>query len=248
MERLFSNSPIGYNYQCTLFPIGWHAGAQVSRNQSKKQSPSDQFDRFLGSLIHGDASGCALVTEHKLDNQVSILDLYQGLFQPALYRIGDLWAANRLSVATEHMATAITEGLMNRLYPRLVNRNRCGLKVVMAPVEGELHQVGAKMAADVFEMHGWDCLFLGGGQTTERLLSELKDVKPDMLGLSFSVFYHMDILQRMLTRIRAEYSDLPILVGGQGLSLGGTELEEAFKVTCVRNLDELDALLAHIHN
>ena len=220
----------------------------MSRNQSKKPSPSDGFERFLGSLIHGDEPACALMIEQKLDSRISVLDLYQELFQPALYRIGDLWAANRLSVATEHMATAITEGLMNSLYPRLVSRNRCGRRVVMAPVEGELHQVGAKMAADVFEMHGWDCLFLGGGQPTDRLLSEMQDVKPDMLGLSFSVFYHRDILQRMLTRIRMDYPDLPILVGGQGLSMGGTELEEAFEVTCVSNLDELDALIARIHN
>ncbi|MEW8692880.1 MAG: cobalamin-dependent protein [Candidatus Thiodiazotropha endolucinida] len=211
------------------------------------QSLSESLDSFLVCLIKGDREMCSFITEEVLRNGTPIPALYQGLFQPALYRVGELWAENRISVATEHMATAITEGLLNQVYPRLINRHRSGRKAMLATVEEELHQVGAKMAADVFEMHGWDGLFLGSGRSTYELLSALKEEQPDILGLSFSVYDHLDSLTNMITRVRSDYPDLPILIGGQGLNQGGEELEEAFsKVTCVRNLDELDAVITHI--
>ncbi|MEW8627079.1 MAG: cobalamin-dependent protein [Candidatus Thiodiazotropha sp.] len=219
----------------------------MSQSKSLKLTPLDGFGRFLDALIQGDEAECALITNCALENDTSITNLYQGLFQPALYRVGELWATNRISVATEHMATAITEGLMNRIYPHLITHNHHGRKVVIATVEGELHQVGAKMAADVFEMHGWDSLYLGSGQSTATLLSVLGKTQPDMVGLSFSVFYHMDSLKNMLAQIRETYPDLPILVGGQGVDLGGNEIEEAFSnVTSISNLDLLSGVILNV--
>jgi methanogenic corrinoid protein MtbC1 len=112
-------------------------------------------------------------------------------------------------------------------------------------VEDELHQVGLKMAADIFEMRGWDSLLARTGCSTAELSHLIDREQPDMLGLSFSVYFHLDTLERMLTALRSYYPDLPILVGGQGLRMGGDEVKGRFSdVTCVQGLEQLDALLA----
>ena len=173
--------------------------------------------------------------------------VYQDLLQPALYRIGELWECGQISVATEHMATAITEELMNAVYPRLINRTRIGRKVVIATVEKEEHQVGAKMASDLFEMHGWDALFPGAGITTSELLALLDRERPALLGLSFTIPEHSASLLRMLQRIRAHAPRLPILVGGQGLRWTDTAAwPELENVSYIASLDALDAYLARL--
>jgi methanogenic corrinoid protein MtbC1 len=193
-------------------------------------------------LVQGDRDGARAIFDAALAQEPSIPSVYQGLFQPALYRVGELWESGQITVATEHMATAITEELMNAVYQRLINPVRSGHKVIIATVEEEEHQVGAKMASDLFEMHGWDAIFPGAGITTSELLALIGREQPAMLGLSFSIAAHSATLLSMLQRIRERYPRLPILVGGQGLRWTDTAAwSDLDNVVCIASLDALDA-------
>lgn len=205
---------------------------------------ADDLKRYRRYLIEGDRDACERIVDRALSAGVPVPRLYEQLMKPALYRIGEMWARNEISVATEHLATTITESLLNRVYPRVVNPRRRGRQVVLATVEEELHQVGLKMVGDIFELNGWDAHILDAGVSIDDLMAQLDREHPDAVGLSFSVYFHLDRLQEMLRRIRAGHRDLPILVGGQGLAWGGRDLVEAHAgVTCIESLDALNSLL-----
>jgi len=179
-----------------------------------------------------------------LEAGINPIVLYQRLYQPTLYQVGELWAANQLSVASEHMATAIVESLMNQAYAYLPCKRRCGRRALLATVEDELHQVGLKMAADVFEMHGWDLHKLAAGSSTDALIDAIRREHPHLVGLSCSVLSHVDMLLEMLERLRQAFPDLPIVVGGQ--AIGADDETTRFDdphVTPMRTLDQLDTWL-----
>lgn len=209
---------------------------------------SDDLAPFLNSLVRGDRDACWRISDGLLQANPDVLSLYQGLFQPALYRVGELWAANQISVATEHVATAITEQMMNRIYPRVIAADRCGRKVVVGLVEGERHQVGAKMVADVFEMHGWDAVFAGTGCSIDELLQIVERQQADLLALSCSIFEHFDILEHMLERTRERCPDLPVVLGGQGFQQAGPELESRFPNVSLGTLEDLIEFIAAFGN
>ena len=193
----------------------------------------------LAALLAGDRPQCVALTEQALASGVNVTELYQRVYEPALYQIGQLWEANRISVATEHMATAIIESLLNQVYPRVISARRAGRLIVVSTAPGELHQIGAKMVCDVFEMHGWDAVYTGAGATVAEILGVVRAQRPDCVGLSLSVGFHLNQLQDMLTAIRAEFPDLPVLVGGQGLRrIGMTPIQ----TPGVHYLADLDAL------
>lgn len=204
----------------------------------------DDLERYLQALIAGDSATCAHLVDKALAADIPVPRIYEGLMKPALYRIGELWVRNQVSVACEHLATTITEGLLNRVYPNIVHARHCGRKVVLATVEDELHQVGLKMVADLFEMHGWDARLVRAGVSIDRLLETIERERPDAVGLSLSVDFHFDGLERTLRCLRAAYPQLPILIGGQGLAHGGHEGLDAYPgVTCIASLDDLSRLL-----
>jgi len=208
---------------------------------------SNRVDVLVQALVQGDRERSSRIFDSELALEAQIPRVYQGLLQPAMYRIGDLWEVGQITVATEHMATAITEELMNRVYPRLINPSRTGRKVVIATTEEEEHQVGAKMAADLFEMHGWDAVFPGAGLDTDELLALIEQEQPVLVGLSFTIAEHAASLLRMMQRIRGRFPRLPILVGGQGLGrVDATIWSELERVTCLSSLDALDAYIARL--
>ncbi len=172
---------------------------------------------FLENLLAGNRAACSDITHNYLAINPSIEDLYEVLFKTALYKVGILWETNQISVATEHLATAITEGILNELFETIISKKRYQKTVVLACVENELHQVGIKMVADIFEKNGWDSFFLGTGIPTGELLRFIRQTKPDMLAISLSVYFNLPKLLEMMSSIRAAFPELTLILGGQAI-------------------------------
>ncbi len=198
-------------------------------------------DEFLSSLISGNRKDCSKIAIEKLLSDPSVINLYEELLKPALYSVGKLWENNKISVATEHLATFISEAILNESYDQVISDIRIGKKVVVACVEKEYHQVGIKMVANVFENNGWDALFLGANVPVTELIKFIKSENPDMLALSLSIYFHLPTLEDMLKLIRLEFPELPVIVGGQAFMHGGREVAEKFvNVKFIGDLHKLD--------
>ena len=127
-------------------------------------------------------------------------------------------------MATEHLASAIVEAILNELYFKVISKKKINKTVIVACVEKEFHQIGIKMVSDVFEMNGWNTHFLGANTPTTELISFAKTIKPDILAVSLSLYFHLPILENMIQMIRKDFPDLLILVGGQAFRNGGQDV------------------------
>ncbi len=163
------------------------------------------------------------------------------LFHRSLYDVGDLWARNQVSVAVEHLATAITEYLIQSLYPIIFSGDRRELKAVVACVANEYHQIGGKMVADMLELRGWNSWFLGANTPVDDLLALLRDKSPHLLALSLSVYMNRSRLCDTIEKVRNVFPALPIIVGGQAFCHGGRDIQRQYdNVRYISGLEELD--------
>lgn len=178
---------------------------------------------FLQNLLKGSRSNCSAIARKYLEENPSIKDLYEEVFKVALYEVGRLWETNQITVATEHLATAITEGILNELFEQIITKNKVNKKVVVACVQNEQHQVGIKMVADVFELKGWESFFLGTGIPTLELIKFIREIQPDILAISLSVYFNFTNLLKMLEQLRNEFPALQIIIGGQAFSRASEE-------------------------
>lgn len=172
---------------------------------------------YLQNLLIGNRAACSLITQQYLTQNPSFKDLYEEVFKVALYEVGRLWETNKITVATEHLATAITEGILNELFEQIISGKKYNKRVVVACVDNEQHQVGIKMVADVFEMKGWESFFLGTGIPVSELVIFIRETQPDLLAISLSVYLNFANLLRMMEILRTEFPELQIILGGQAL-------------------------------
>lgn len=173
---------------------------------------------FLDELLKGNRIACSELVRKYLIYNPSIMDLYEEILKDSLYKVGLLWELNKISVATEHLATAITEGILNEYFEQIISPKRYNKKVVLTCVENEEHQVGIKMVADVFEMKGWESFFLGTGIPINELIRYIHEVNPDLLAISLSVYFNYSSLIAMLNQLRNEFPSLSIIIGGQAFA------------------------------
>jgi MerR family transcriptional regulator, light-induced transcriptional regulator len=129
-------------------------------------------------------------------------------------RIGELWRANRVTVAQEHMASAIAELALAQLYAQLPRAEPTGMRATVACVEGELHSLGARVLADVLDLDGLDVRFLGANVPTAALVDDVFASRPDAVCLSVGSSHAIPSLVRAVRQLREEIGDHLLIAGG----------------------------------
>lgn len=204
---------------------------------------------YLNALIAGDRIPCMEIVQELINKDIQIPDLYLNLFQRSLYRTGELWEQNLISVSVEHLATAITERLMALLEPKIFEGGFRSHSVIVACVADEYHQLGARMVADLFELNGWRGYFLGASTPVQDLLNMIDEKKPDIIALSLSIYFNLPTLLATLDRITTLHPDLPILVGGQAFRWGGPgALAEYPTVIYIPSIEVLESVMEQYHD
>lgn len=172
--------------------------------------------QFLGALLQGNRHAAQELIHTAAADRVPVQTIYLQVFERVLVEIGRLWQMNRISVAQEHYCTAATQLIMSQLYPRIFNPVRSGRTMVMTCVAGELHEVGARMVADYFEMDGWNTYYLGANTPTTAIAQILLERKAVLLGISATMTYHLRAVIELIAAVRntTGCSPIKILVGG----------------------------------
>lgn len=210
---------------------------------TKRNSRSSEF---LDSLLTGDRNICSKIVHEQLNNHTSIKEIYENTIKINMYEVGELWEYNKISVATEHLASAIVEAVLNELYPSIISQDKNERNVILTCVENELHQIGIKMVSDIFELNSWNSYFLGANTPISELISFTKDIKPDIIAISLSIYFNHTTLEKMIKQIRNEFPDLFILVGGQAFLRGGHEIVNQY--SNVKYLPDLNSIDLFIKN
>lgn len=119
----------------------------------------EQVRRLLELLLEGDETEALSLIEGLANRGVSIVDICERLISPALYEVGERWAAGQVTIAEEHRASAICERALARRATPLRGRPR-GVAVVASPV-GELHALPGLMATAALRGDHWIVHHLG---------------------------------------------------------------------------------------
>jgi len=174
------------------------------------------YEDYLGALRLGDRRKALSVAHGALNAEIDIRDLYIDVFQHAMHEIGHLWETNQITVAQEHLATAITQSVMAQLYSHVFARPPIGRTMVATCIGGELHELGIRMVADFFEMEGWDVYYLGANMPAEDVANIVNSEQTDLLAISVSLNGHVKQARSLIDTVRASPlgPEIKIMVGG----------------------------------
>ncbi|PPJ33749.1 cobalamin-binding protein [Nocardia nova] len=135
-------------------------------------------------------------------------------------RVGAEWAANTLSVADEHTATAINERAVTALALHAAAAHPASAgRVTVACVDGEWHALPARLVAEVLRLRGWQVDFLGAQVPTRHLIAHLHNTGPDAVLLSSSLPTRLPQAHSTITACQA--AGVPVLVGGAAFGPDG---------------------------
>jgi len=179
------------------------AVAAATAPAAPRLSREEAAAAYLDAVVAGNRRRAFDVVDSALAGGMDIRGLYLDVFQPALQEIGRLWQQNRITVADEHLATAITQAAMARLYERMfAAAGDTGPLLVAACADGERHEVGLRMVCDLLEMEGWDTVFLGATVPLDDLVRLVRERRPEVVALSAAIAPNVPRVARAIGAIR----------------------------------------------
>ena len=177
------------------------------------------FVPMLDGILRADFQYCLELARSYATDVSQLTDLYVEVLHPCMVEVGRLWSEGEISVADEHLFTAIVDRIMTVSYARISNQLQVAYNektaVLLCP-RGENHSMGARMFADILELQGWKVHYLGADIPENEIVATLKRVAPDLLGISLVMPFNLRILEELIKLVRAEpvLAATKILAGG----------------------------------
>ncbi|MFW5969532.1 MAG: cobalamin B12-binding domain-containing protein [Halofilum sp. (in: g-proteobacteria)] len=105
-------------------------------------------EALVDALVSGDRTRATVLVD-EAGTEGGYLECAVGLIQPAMYRLGERWQNREISVAQEHLATALAQRLLAARLTAAPPALPSGMRALFACVETNGHARGLQMSAGV---------------------------------------------------------------------------------------------------
>lgn len=184
-----------------------------------------ELEAYLERLLAGDSDACVAAGLAMARDLDGLHRLYVELIEPSQRRVGQLWEAGELTVAGEHLATAINSFVASTCYAPLARATSGGPRALVVCTPEELHDLGPRMFADLLECDGWDVDFYGTSLPTRDLIGAIEQRQPRFVGLSTALVLHLGTVKRAIDDIRGALGEqAPTIVVGGAAYRGNDQL------------------------
>jgi len=167
-------------------------------------------------------------------------DFFDKILRPVMYKIGEDWANDKISIATEHVASNIAQTLVKIIMDRVISSGNKKKILICVPL-GEEHHLGCDVLETYLSIKGFKVYNIGTSIPTESILSFIQNNKPDIILISITLEDNIGAGQRLVKKIREQYK-IPVLIGGYAIQTQKTPKFEG-DVICDIKLEEIPRML-----
>ena len=217
-----ANDDIPIDYRNDPKILSGLAKYNPSNIEKRNEATTKTIKKIYKKMTDGDIQESLKTYEEYIKN-FDTIDFFDKIFHPVMTKIGSDWEHGKISVATEHVASNIAQTLVKNILSQ-VKRVKNKKKILFCVPVGAEHHLGCDVLETYLSMKGFKVYNLGTATPTESILSFVDNNKPDVIILSITIKDNLLAGQRLVKKIKKEYDDIPVLVGG--LAVQGKKIPE----------------------
>ncbi len=189
--------------------------SSVSQAQTLPVHDLSTREKLGNAIIQGDKEGVVALVEEALKEGLSTLEISNEGLLPGLEEIGRRFGANTVFLPQVMLSAETMQTAFGRLKKEMKGAPGGGLgKVLMATVEGDIHDIGKNIVCTLLENHGFEVIDLGKNVPGQRILEQALKHQVDVVGLSALMTTTLEQMQNTIKRLKAEGIRVVTMVGG----------------------------------
>ena len=148
---------------------------------------TELFQKMAQSIIDGDSDAAVALAEEAVKAGVDPLEAITKGFVVGVNQVGEQFSLGNaflpeLVMAGEAMKAAVTM-LEPEMTRRGTQRTMLG-KVVLATVEGDIHEIGKTLVGTMLSASGFEVIDLGVDQPADKIIGKALEVDAQIIGMS----------------------------------------------------------------
>ena len=176
-------------------------------------------ERLANYIVEGTKQGLHEDLSLALTEGRKPLDIINGPLMTGMDEVGRLFNNNELIVAEVLQSAESMKAAVSYLEPHMESSDSAKKgKVLLATVKGDVHDIGKNLVEIILANNGYEIINLGINVRSDRIVQEVQEKKPDIIGLSGLLVKSAQQMVTTAEDLKAADIDIPIVVGGAALT------------------------------
>lgn len=194
---------------------------------------AERFEAMKNAILDGDEELAAELAEAALAENLDLNEAMNEGFLKGIQEVGDLYQAGEYFLPELVCAADAMKAALEILTPALKKASGgAGISkggVVIATVEGDVHDIGKKIVAAMLTAAGYDVYDMGIDVPADRIIQAVSERQPDVLGLSALLTTTMQEQKNVISMLETEAlrDQVKVIIGGAPVSSRWAELIHA---------------------
>ena len=198
--------------------------ALLSLNLVKKKEDAQIFaetpeDKIRKALIQGGSESLQETIDDLL-KKYKALEILENILMSAMQEIGKLFEQGELYLPQLIRSASVMNNCVDILTPFLekVDKSQSKGRILMATVDGDVHDIGKNIVGTVLECNGYEVIDLGVMVPKEKIVETAKEVNADIVTLSGLISPSLKEMERVADLFQKVGMQVPILIAGAATS------------------------------
>ena len=178
---------------------------------------SDTLDKIKESIIGGQHKDIEALVQAALADDIAAGVIVNEAMIPAMDVVGRKFSSNEIFVP-EMLVAAVTMNKGLDLLKPILQQGGSEAKgtIVMCTVKGDLHDIGKNLVIMMLEGAGFEVIDMGVDMNVDSLIAKVKEIKPDILGLSALLTTTLPEMAKVVESLEANgiRGEVKVMIGG----------------------------------
>nr|WP_320049847.1 homocysteine S-methyltransferase family protein [uncultured Desulfuromonas sp.] len=172
-------------------------------------------EKLAQAIIDGDQDGVVALVECALTEGLDVLQISNEGLLAGLEEVGKRFGANRIFLPQVLLSAETMKTAFTRLKQEMKGAQVTSLgKIMMATVEGDIHDIGKNIVCTLLENHGYEVIDLGKNVSAATIVEQAKNANVDAVGLSALMTTTLQQMQVTIEALKAAGVKVFTMVGG----------------------------------
>lgn len=194
-------------------------GIGIETKDIKVTSPvnSDSYiERIKTAVLKGNRNGIISLTKEALAAGEDAQEILNQSLLPAINLVGDYFEQKKYFLPQLIAGAEAMKNAMEILEEKLVTGESMDNMpvVVIATVEGDIHDIGKNLVALMLKNYGFKVIDLGKDVPNETIIQAAKEYHADIIAMSALMTTTMQRMREVVDLVKKEKLDVKVMIGG----------------------------------
>jgi 5-methyltetrahydrofolate--homocysteine methyltransferase len=181
--------------------------------------PKDVRARLAQAIVSGDKENVVALVKDALTEGLDAMAVSNEGLLPGLGEVGRQFADNKVFLPQVMQSAETMQAAFGYLKKTFADQGGSSLgRILMATVEGDIHDIGKNIVCTLLENHGFEVIDLGKNVPAEKILNAAVEHNVDAVGLSALMTTTLQQMDVTLVKLREAGIKVFTMVGGAVVS------------------------------